>query len=139
MSFLDESTEFVHDEPMARINVTPLVDVILVLLIIFMITAPMMNMGIDLNLPGSGTSTVKEKEKLTVTIKEDGSIYLEEDMVDIEILPGEIEAVSAVQNRTLFIKADRNVAYGKVIRIMDILRENGIRNISLITSPTEEK
>ncbi len=139
MSFMDESTEFVHDEPMARINVTPLVDVILVLLIIFMITAPMMNMGIDLNLPGAKTSTVKEREKLTVTVKEDGSIYLNEDMVDLKILPREIEAVSALNKRNVYIKADRNVDYGRVIRVMDVLRENGIKGVSLITSPVEEK
>ncbi len=135
----DSHTEFAHDEPMAEINVTPLVDVMLVLLIIFMVTAPMMKVGIDVDLPTAKNVSVHEEERLIISMNRDGDIYLNEEIVNINLLPEKIVILSRIGNVSVFLQADSSIPYGQVIKVMDILKSGGVETVSLVMSPVERR
>lgn len=122
---------------MSEINVTPLVDVMLVLLIIFMITAPMMQQGIDINLPETANSGVQTSEDpLILIIREDKSISIGKVNLPLGVLQKKLAAIfSKRKNKQIYIQADRNVPYGVVAETMGEIRAAGIFNISLITLP----
>ncbi len=106
--------------PLAEINVTPLVDVMLVLLIIFMVTAPMMTSGVSVDLPKTNAQPFNsDSEPLTVSIKADGSIFLQEQPVEIGDLVSKLQAIS--QNnpeRRIFVRGDKDLAYGRIMEVM---------------------
>ncbi len=135
----DNQTEFAHDEPMAEINVTPLVDVMLVLLIIFMVTAPMLKAGIDVNLPVASNVTVHEEERVMITINNKAEIYLNDEIVNVHLLPEKALNLSKLGNVSVFLQADSSIPYGEVIKIMDILKTGGIETVSLVMSPAGRK
>ncbi|MCE5211315.1 MAG: protein TolR [Deltaproteobacteria bacterium] len=127
-------------KPMAEINVTPLVDVMLVLLIIFMVTAPMLSMGIDVNLPRVKSNSVDvAEEKLVLTISESKEIYLNKTRMPLGELSSKLEAIFANRiDREIFLRADKNVPYGFVVEVMAEVRKAGVDKLGMITEPPEE-
>jgi len=119
------------------INVTPLVDVVLVLLIIFMVLTPLLQMGYDVNVPPKATaeaSAVITKEQLIVTQKEPGKVYLNRQQIDINQLPLRLtEILKHRSDKTVFISADDELNYGVVMNTMDIIRNAGAERIGIIT------
>jgi biopolymer transport protein TolR len=123
---------------MAEINVTPLVDVMLVLLIIFMVTAPMMMQGIDVNLPQSSAPSIpSEEERLVVTVAGDRKIYINEYPVDLEALGPKLAAIYRNQQgrQGVFLRADESIPYGFVVQVMATIRGMGIEKIGMVTEP----
>jgi biopolymer transport protein TolR len=123
---------------MADINVTPLVDVMLVLLIIFMVTAPMMMQGIDVNLPQSSAPSIPtEEERLVVTVAGDRKIYINEYPVDLEALGPKLAAIYRNQQgrQGVFLRADESIPYGFVVQVMATIRGMGIEKIGMVTEP----
>lgn len=122
---------------MSDINVTPLVDVMLVLLIMFMVTVPMMQQGIEVNLPETAAAGVETTEDpLTLTISSSGKLVLGEAQLEIAGLRDKLIAIfKSRQNKQIYLKADRAVDYGTVAEVMGEIRAAGIFNIGLITLP----
>jgi biopolymer transport protein TolR len=129
------------DRPMAEINVTPLVDVMLVLLIIFMVTAPMMQTGIDVNLPRVKAKTMDvTEEKLVLTINDAKEIFLNKTRMSLRDMGAKLEYIIASRiDREVFLRADRNVPYGFVVEVMAEVRKAGVDKLGMITEPPEEK
>jgi biopolymer transport protein TolR len=127
--------------PMAEINVTPLVDVMLVLLIIFMVTAPMMQTGIDVNLPRVKAKSVDvTEEKLVLTINGGKEIFLNKTRMSLTDLGTKLEHIFASRiEREVYLRADRNVPYGFVVEVMAEVRKAGVDKLGMITEPPEEK
>ncbi|MCA1955446.1 ExbD/TolR family protein [Zymomonas sp.] len=140
---------------MAEINVTPLVDVMLVLLIIFMVTAPLMVTGVAVNLPDSRAKALESKEKpVTITIEADGSIHIDDDVVDMAELPARLQAIheanlakheqvsgegdpdapAVVSEQPIYLKADRVLNYGRVMQVMGELDHAGLKKVALVTT-----
>jgi biopolymer transport protein TolR len=129
--------------PMSEINVTPFVDVMLVLLIIFMVAAPLMTGGVPLDLPQAKSSQLESqnKEPVVVSIAKDGRIYLgqqEKDTIKIEELGAKLQAVMKARggngaDDAIFVRGDRTVDYGTVARVMARIKDAGFRKLSLIT------
>lgn len=128
------------NKPMAEINVTPLVDVMLVLLIIFMVTAPMLSMGIDVNLPKVKSKSVDvAEEKLVLTINESKEIFLNKTKMPLGELNAKLEAIFSNRvDREIFLRADKNVPYGFVVEVMAEVRKAGVDKLGMITEPPEE-
>jgi biopolymer transport protein TolR len=126
---------------MSQINVTPLVDVMLVLLIIFMLTAPMMQTGIDVKLPQIEAANIKTSEEpIIITIKKDGSIHINKNEVKLDKLETKLKAVFKRRtDDTLLLRADAEVSYGRVAETMAKIRKAGIQKISMITEPVTDK
>lgn len=122
---------------MSEINVTPLVDVMLVLLIIFMVTAPMMQQGIDVNLPETkSTGTQTSDGPLILVISKSGNLSIGEKRIEMKALSARIDAIFATRkNKEIYIQADRDVAYGVVAEAMAEIRSAGVTNMSLVTLP----
>ena len=125
---------------LAEINIIPLVDVVLVLLLIFMLTAPMMYRGIDVNLPRAAAKPTAVEERMVLTLTKDRALYLN----DKKIAPGTLDTSlrAAFTNRTdktLYLKADSGLAYGAVIEAMDMVRRAGIERLGMVTEPTRER
>ncbi len=124
---------------MADINVTPLVDVMLVLLIIFMVTAPMLSMGIDVNLPRVKSKSIDlAEEKLILTINENKEIYLNKTRMPFQDLGAKLTAIFNERvEREIFLRADKNVPYGFVVEVMSEIRKAGVDKLGMITEPPE--
>jgi biopolymer transport protein TolR len=127
-------------KPLAEINVTPLVDVMLVLLIIFMVTAPMLSMGIDVNLPRVKSKSLDiAEEKLVLTISDSREIYLNKNKLPLEELTSKLTAIFSNRiDREIFLRADKNVPYGFVVEVMSEVRKAGVDKLGMITEPPEE-
>ncbi len=127
--------------PMSDINVTPLVDVMLVLLIIFMITAPMMQQGIDVNLPkAAARSLASEEERIVLTITSGEKIYINKSPIRLEDLRKKLAAIYAERtHKEIFLRADKDVPYGFVVRAMAEIRQAGIDRLGMITEPPTER
>ena len=124
---------------MADINVTPLVDVMLVLLIIFMVTAPMMMEGVDVNLPQTTTKNLKtEEDPLILTVNRNREIYLEKTKIDIEDLESKLKTIFKYRkDREVLLRADKDVSYGFVINVIAGIKRAGIDKLGMITEPVE--
>lgn len=125
---------------MAEINVTPLVDVMLVLLIIFMVTAPMLSMGIDVNLPRVKSKSIDvAEEKLVLTITDAKEIFLNKTKLPLVELNPKLEAIFSNRiDREVYLRADKNVPYGFVVEVMSEVRKAGVDKLGMITEPPEE-
>ena len=125
------------DEPvLSDINVTPLVDVMLVLLIIFMITAPMLHRGIEVALPQADAESLPMRvdDPLVLSINLDGLVYVQSDPVHpSQLVERLLPLLEARQDKAVFLKGDRELAYGKVIEVLDILHRGGITRIGMVT------
>jgi biopolymer transport protein TolR len=124
----------------AEINVTPLVDVMLVLLIIFMVTAPMMTQGLEVDLPEATTKALKQQEEpLVVTIRKEGDVYLKKEPFTSEALLTELAALPVEQKKEgIYLRADKNVPYGVVTSTMAAIHRAGFDKIGMITVPAEK-
>ena len=125
---------------MAEINIIPLVDVVLVLLLIFMLTAPMMYRGIDVNLPRAAAKPTAVEERMVLTLTKDQSLYLN----DRRITPTGLEealrdAFRSRTDKTLYLKADAGLSYGAVVETMDRVRRAGIERLGMVTEPARER
>ena len=123
-------------KPMAEINVTPMVDVMLVLLIIFMVAAPLLTVGVPLELPKTRSQALPTEieEPLTINMDAEGRIYIQKTEIDPEELVAKLTAIQAErESDKVFLRADRALDYGAVMRIMGALSAGGFRNIGLVT------
>jgi biopolymer transport protein TolR len=127
---------------MAEINVTPLVDVMLVLLIIFMVTAPMMQQGVNVDVPvapGQPLESKREAETIVITIKPDDQIMINNDPVaEDQLLDKIVAAKKATPNLEVNLRGDKKASYGTVLRIMAALTNAGIKDVGMITAPQEQ-
>jgi biopolymer transport protein ExbD/biopolymer transport protein TolR len=125
---------------LAEINVTPLVDVVLVLLIIFMISAPVLQSGIEVSVPK--TTTVKEitQQRLVLTINRNQDVFLGDQLVNVHELTQKLHQLSADPvHQVIYLRADENVPFGVFATVMDSVKQAGITNISIVTQPLEAK
>lgn len=123
-------------KPMAEINVTPFVDVMLVLLIIFMVAAPLMTVGVPIELPETAAAPLptEQEEPLTITIGDDGKVFIQNEEIAREELVTKLRAVMAERaDNKLFLRSDKSVAYGDVMEIMGALNAGGFTEIGLVT------
>lgn len=125
----------------AEINVTPLVDVMLVLLIIFMVTAPMMTQGLEVDLPSTTAKALRQNEKpIVVTIDKQGGIHMGEVKVNASFLVQQLSALPDVQKeQPVYLRADKNVPYGVVVATMADIRSAGFKKLGMITMPADNK
>lgn len=119
---------------LSEINVTPLVDVMLVLLIIFMVTAPLLQQGIDVNLPEAKGKDLPPEERITIVIKKDGTIYMNDVPMSLSEIRQKLDAISKL-NPNIFLRADKDVPYGLVVEVMGDIKEAGIEKLGMITEP----
>ena len=117
------------------INVTPFVDVMLVLLIVFMVTAPLLTVGIPVDLPEIKASALTDqKDPIEITVRLDGSVYLSESVVEVKNLIPRLNAITDQNNQArIYVRGDRAVSYGRVIEIMSIINSAGYSKVALIT------
>jgi biopolymer transport protein TolR len=123
---------------LADINITPLVDVVLVLLIIFMVTAPVIQSGIDVALPK--TRTVKEttEERMVITINKDQRVFLGSEAININEIGTRLrEKVRDPRRQSIYVRADENVPFGAFATVMDAVKQAGFANVSIVTQPLE--
>ena len=121
---------------LSDINVTPLVDVVLVLLIIFMVTAPMMSRGIDVRLPRTAAGSDATEDRLVVTVDRDGTIYLNDRPVNAQLLPERLKSeMQRTGSEFVFLRADQEVPYGKVMTVMDQIKKAGADKVGMVTRP----
>ncbi|HMK56491.1 MAG TPA: protein TolR [Dissulfurispiraceae bacterium] len=123
-----------HRTALSEINVTPLVDVMLVLLIIFMVTAPLMQQGIDVNLPKTKGKELPPEERISIVVKKGGALYLNDNPISKPDLIAKLTAISK-RNPDVFLKADKDVPYGTVVEIMGDVKEAGIEKLGMVTEP----
>ena len=126
---------------MSEINVTPFVDVMLVLLIVFMVTAPLLTVGVPVDLPKTRAPALgQDKEPLSVTVSKDGKIYLQKEVVTEDVLVPKLQAIS--QNgydQRIFVRGDKTVDYGRVMVVMGLLASAGFTHIGLVTDVQKPK
>ncbi len=124
---------------LAEINVIPLVDVVLVLLVIFMVTAPMLHRGLDINLPTTTANNIKAEERLVVTIQKDKTLSLGNDPISLVALRSKLqEAKTSNPLVSVYLRADQSVPYGSVIQIMDEVKGASIERLGMVTGPKME-
>jgi biopolymer transport protein TolR len=126
----------VRRRPMAEINVTPFVDVMLVLLIVFMVTAPLLTAGVPVDLPKTRAQALgQDREPLSVTVKRDGSIFLQNTPVAEQELVAKLSAISANgYDQRIYVRGDKSVDYGRVMEVMGLLSAAGFTHIGLVTN-----
>lgn len=123
---------------LADINITPLVDVVLVLLIIFMVTAPVLQSGIEVNVPK--TRSVKEitQERLVISINKKQRVFLGNDPININEIGDKLrQKIRDPRNQSIFVRADEDVPFGAFATVMDAVKQSGITNVSIVTQPLE--
>ena len=127
--------------PMADINMTPFIDVMLVLLIIFMVAAPLLTVGVPLDLPQTRAAALNiDKTPLTVSVKADGKIYLMETAIGLDEIPAKLQAVAKTgQDERIYVRGDKAIAYGKVAEVMAVITQAGYRKVALVTEPDQRK
>lgn len=131
--------------PMAEINVTPLVDVMLVLLIIFMVTAPLLTSGVPVNLPDSRAKALEQDKKpASISIERDGTIYLDEKEVSGDALPAALATIAARRDADgkppqVLLRADKGLDYGRVMAVMGDLNRAGLNRVSLVSNVKAER
>ena len=130
-----------NDRLMSEINVTPLVDVMLVLLIIFMVTAPMMMQGVDVALPETTSEPLAaDKEHLIISIDPKGQIYINEFQVTLDVLSSKLAKIlEGKPDKEAYLRADKNIPYGTVVRVMAEIKAAGIDKLGMVTIPLDQK
>ncbi|MCG8504466.1 MAG: protein TolR [Sphingomonadales bacterium] len=124
-----------HYRPMAEINVTPFVDVMLVLLIVFMVAAPLLTVGVPVNLPETAARPLAEdQEPLQVTIDQKGAIFLEETEITLAQLVPRLRAISQTKtDARIYVRADQELPYGQVMQVMGVINAAGFKKVALVT------
>ena len=131
-----------NDSFMSDINVTPFVDVMLVLLIIFMVTAPMMMQGVDVALPEATAEPLlaDEQDQLLITIDHQSQVFINDIPVSVEELNTKLKKIlSGRSDRQVYLKADKDITYGKVVRVMSEIKMSGVEKLGMVTLPVTEK
>jgi biopolymer transport protein TolR len=125
---------------LAEINITPLVDVMLVLLIIFMVTVPMMQSGISVKLPSAETRTNPSQGGLVLTLTKDRHIYMNDQIVNLYFLEARLKNFFfKSEKKVVFLKADKSLAYGYIIEVMDIIKTAGVDTVGMIVEPKQHQ
>jgi biopolymer transport protein TolR len=126
---------------LSEINVTPFVDVMLVLLIIFMVTAPMMIQGVDVSLPEATAEPLEsETEQLMVSVDPEGRVFINEVEIAVDTLGQKLTHIlQGRADRAVYLKADKDIAYGKVVRVMSEIKKAGVERLGMVTVPVEEE
>jgi len=125
---------------LADINITPLVDVVLVLLVIFMITEPVLQSGIEVNVPKTRTVKQITEQRLVVTIDRDQNVFLNDQPVNIHDLPGKLRQPGGdTSHQSIYLRSDERVPFGAFASVMDAVKQSGITNVSIVTQPLEAK
>jgi biopolymer transport protein TolR len=121
--------------PMHEINVTPFVDVMLVLLIIFMVSAPLLTVGVPLELPETrGQQLQSNREPLTISVQRDGKVYLQDTQVELADIAGKLKAIAkGGYDEPIFVRGDKGIDYGTVMRVMGRIKQGGFTKVSLVT------
>ena len=130
--------------PLSEINVTPLVDVMLVLLIIFMVTAPLLATGVQVDLPESKAAALEQDEQpVAISIDASGIVYVDEIRIDLGALPQRLSQVAASSRAQggprIYLRADEGLDYGRVMLVMGEINRAGLRRVALVTSPADER
>ena len=138
---IKRSTGGRRHRPMGEINVTPFVDVMLVLLIVFMVTAPLLTVGVEVDLPKTKAGAINaDAAPLVVSIKSDGSLYLQETIVEPETLIPRLKAISnANPDVRIFVRGDRAVSYGEVLSVMGRIQSAGFEKVALVAQLPEKQ
>ena len=138
---IKRSTGGRRHRPMGEINVTPFVDVMLVLLIVFMVTAPLLTVGVEVDLPKTKAGAINaDAAPLVVSIKSDGSLYLQETVVEPEVLIPRLKAISnANPDVRIFVRGDRAVSYGEVLSVMGRIQSAGFEKVALVAKLPEKQ
>ena len=123
---------------LADINITPLVDVVLVLLLIFMLTAPVLQSGIEVAVPQTRTVNQLTDERTVVTIDHDQRVYLQDKPVNVAQLPALLRSKGDPAKKVIYLRADQKVPFGAFASVMDAVKQAGITNISIVTRPFEK-
>jgi biopolymer transport protein TolR len=120
--------------PLAEINVTPLVDVMLVLLIVFMVTAPLLTSGVNVDLPKANAAPLnQDSEPLTVSINAEGNIFLQDQAVQLDELVAKLQAIAQNQpDRRIFVRGDRGITYGRIMEVMSTITSGGFTKVALL-------
>ena len=124
---------------LSEINVTPLVDVMLVLLIVFMVTAPLLTVGVPVDLPKTKAPALgQDREPLAISVKKDGTIFLQKEPIPEDQLVDRLKAIAANgYDQRIFVRGDTLVSYGKVAEVMSLLAAAGFTHIALVTTPPD--
>jgi biopolymer transport protein TolR len=127
--------------PMSEINVTPLVDVMLVLLVVFMVTAPLLTVGVPVDLPQTQAAPINEpKEPLVISIKSDGSIFLQETPVEVDQIVARLQAITNNNSAaSIYVRGDRAVNYGRVLEVMGLVSGAGFSKVALISEQATDQ
>jgi biopolymer transport protein TolR len=123
--------------PMSEINVTPLVDVMLVLLVVFMVTAPLLTVGVPVDLPQTQALPINEpKEPTVISVNKDGAIFIQETSVPIDSLVAKLQAITGANpDAVLYVKGDKDINYGRVLEVMSLVTAAGFHKVSLLAEP----
>jgi len=124
---------------LAEINITPLVDVVLVLLLIFMLTAPVLQSGLEVSIPKTRSVSQLTEEHMVVTIDKDQTVFLQDKPVNVNDLPARLQSGAGGTNRIVYVRADERVPFGAFASVMDAIKLAGITNISIVTQPLEKR
>jgi biopolymer transport protein ExbD len=125
---------------LGEINVTPMVDVVLVLLLVFMVTAPMMSRGIDVSLPVADQPQIPPEDRITVSVRADGQIFVSDRVVNIVLLGDQLRGMTAGSNDpVVYLAADESLRYGDVIRVVDVIKTAGINRIGFVYKLPDEE
>jgi biopolymer transport protein TolR len=130
--------KFSRSEPLSDINVTPFVDVMLVLLVIFMVTAPMFSQGLPVNLPEASAPALVSEKPLVVSISKEQTVYVGDRQVGLQNLKAALAGDQGKPPEVL-LKSDQQVPYGLVVKVMSILKEAGVEKLGIVTTPGEGK
>src|SRR6204780_5716346 len=124
--------------PLAEINVTPMVDVMLVLLIIFMVTAPLMTSGVSVDLPKTNAHPINnDSQPLTVSVRANGDVYLQDEQVPLPDVVGKLKAIAQNNpDRRIFVRGDKDLPYGRIMEVMGTITQGGFTKVALLAEQT---
>jgi len=124
--------------PLAEINVTPMVDVMLVLLIIFMVTAPLMTSGVSVDLPKTNAQPINnDSQPLTVSVRANGDVYMQDEQVALPDVVGKLKAIAQNNpDRRIFVRGDKDLPYGRIMELMGIITQGGFTHVALLAEQT---
>ena len=123
-----------------EVNIIPLLDLVLTVLFFYMVVSPMMSRGLDVNLPTSMANTVKQEDRVVLTVTRAKEVFIEKERININKLEGVLETLKKQKPRiNFYLRADRNTPYGAVVQVMDIVKRSGIDRLGMVTEPSSRE